>query len=591
MKRLDAEILGNLLLRINRRVSLVLFVLFLSIISLCILVANPVISVSIGSVLLFVSFLIIRLLIKPLYEILDIYKEKEDFVRKFEEFADRVGGIASGGFREAISVEENGAIGKLSHAFNSLLESTNNFIKELDSLSERTLSSSRQLNDTIRQTSNAMEEVNIALQNLTEETGNLNANIEEIAEGARKVDNLVQDGISQINDMERQMKQIMQAAEETAVMINELNKISGEIEKIVGVISNIAEQTNLLALNAAIEAAHAGEQGRGFAVVANEVRQLSYQTQDLLKEIRNMIGNLSDQMSNAVTVIKSGNQQVAEGERFLSEVTNTFKIIAERVQDIADRIEMTAKSSREITIGSREISSASEQQMIVNARLTDMASNLADIATKLKDRLAETQVGAYNLEINLDEFDRELGSINEIKRRALKNELKINNEFIIGVIARLEPVKGHKFLIEGLKPLFSKYKDLLCLIVGDGSLENELKQIVAREGLVDKIRFLGYRGDIPQLLSIIDLIVLTSEKEGVPPKIICEALAARKPVVATNTVGSRYLVRDRENGILVNYGDTKALMDAVDFFIKNPEKCREYGQVGRRLIEELVKEK
>jgi len=589
MEKLDDKGLRRVLARINIWLGIILASIIL--ISLLLVVFNPkfIVSVSIYIVLFAFSFIIIRSLTKPLYNFYDIYREQEEIIKRYEEFGDYIERVARDGFKEGILGEKDGIIGKVSYAINSLLENTNKLIRELDSLSERVLNSSRQLNETIKQTSESMEEVNATLQTLTKETDNLNLNIEEITHNTKDVEALTNEGISKISIMEEQMRQIVEATNQTAIMINELNSVSNEIEKIIGVISGIAEQTSLLALNAAIEAARAGEYGRGFAVVADEVRQLSYQTQDFLKEIRIMINRLSEKMTEAVTAITSGNARVTEGERVLLEVTNNFKIIAERIQDVSKRIEMTAKSSREITEGSKDISSAAERQMDINLKLTDMSSNLADIATKLKDRLAETQIGNYNLEIDIDKFDREFNNVDEAKRKALKDELKINNEFVIGVIARLEPVKGHKFLFEGLKLLSSKYKNLRCLIVGDGSLENELKQLVIKEGLSDKVHFLGYRSDIPRLLSIVDLVALTSEKEGVPPKIICEALAARKPVVATNTIGTRYLVKDGINGRLVNYGDTKALAEAIEFFINNPRRCKEYGQAGRRILEELLK--
>jgi len=589
MERLDNRELRRVLARVNIGLGIILAsIIFLSLL-LVVFNPKPIISVSIYIALFAIFSILIRSFIKLLYNFYDIYREQERIIKRYEEFGEYIEKMARDGFKEIIFEEKDEVTGKISYAFNTLLENTNKLIRELDSLSERVLSSSRQLNETIKQTSESMEEVNTALQNLTKETDSLNLNIEEITRNTKDVEALTNEGISKMSIMEEQMRQIVEATNQTAVMINELNGVSNEIEKIIGVISGIAEQTSLLALNAAIEAARAGEYGRGFAVVADEVRQLSYQTQDFLKEIKVMINRLSEKMTEAVTAITSGNTQVAEGERVLLEVTNNFKIIADRIQDVSKRIEMTAKSSREITEGSKDISSASERQMDINLKLTDMSSNLADIATKLKDRLAETQIGAYNLEIDIGEFDREFNNIDETKRRALKNELRLNNEFVIGVIARLEPIKGHRFLFEGLKLLSPKYKNFRCLIVGDGSLENELKQLVIKEGLGDKVHFLGYRSDIPRLLSIVDLVALTSEKEGVPPKIICEALAARKPVVATNTIGARYLVKDGINGRLVNYGDTKALAEAIESFINNPKRCKEYGQAGRRILEELLK--
>lgn len=577
--------------KINIKIMLVIFTLTVCLVLIGIFIPKPLILIPLAFVLLGISIFIIQSLLKPLSDLLDVCREKDGIIRKFEDFTNLVENASKEGFKCFLPEEKGSITSKVSSAVNSLLRSMDNLIRELDSLSERVLNSSRQLNDNIKQTSDTMEEVNSALQNLTQETDKLNLNIEEIAQRSKEVESLAYEGISKINSMVEQMQDIAQATDHTMSMINDLDRAFREIENVVKVISSIAEQTNLLALNAAIEAARAGEHGRGFAVVADEVRQLAYQTQDFLEKIKVMIDELSEKMTSTVSTISSSNQQVERGEATLQEVTNTFKIITDNIKDITDRIERTAESSREITRGSRDIADASEKQLNVNIQLADMASNLADIATKLKDRLAETQIGSYNLEIDLDKFDREFSSIDEVRKKALRNELGINNEFVIGVIARLEPIKGHKFLFDGLKLILPKYKNLLCLVVGDGSLEKELKQIVAREGLSDRIRFLGYRSDIPRLLSVMDLVTLTSEKEGVPPRIICEALAARKPVVATNTTGARYLVQDGVNGKLVNYGDTRALAEAIEFFVKNPEKCKEFGMNGRNIIEGLVRRK
>lgn len=472
------------------RLILVFSVLGILLILAEIFIPKAVILIPLTILIFGISVLIIRNIIKRLDNILDTYKEKEELIRKFEEFADLIERISSEGFRSILPEDKDKVLNKISSAINSLLKNTDNLIRELDSLAERILNSSRQLNDTIKQMSDAMEEVNSALQNLTQETDRLNLNIEEVAQRSKEVGSLAYNGILKINTMTEQMHYIAQSAEHTMSMITELNKAFGEIDNVVKIISDIAEQTNLLALNAAIEAARAGEHGRGFAVVADEVRKLAYQTQDFLEKIEITIDELSKKMADAVNTISSGNQQVDKGEEILQEVTNTFKVIADNIQDIVHRIELTVESSREITRGSKEIASASEQQVNVNIQLSDMAENLSDIATRLKDKLAETQVGAYNLEIDLDKFDRELSTFDEVKRRILRNELGINNEFVIGVIARLEPVKGHKFLFEGLKRVFPKYKDLLCLVVGDGSLEKELKQLINREGLADRVRFL-----------------------------------------------------------------------------------------------------
>lgn len=534
------------------------------------------------------GFLIIRNL-QGEKDIPETYKSKDSLLPKFINLANRIEEIAKEGFIRLIEVEEDRDLKKIAESFNYLLKSTRDFVKELDRMSEDVLEASRNLSKAIQSTSSSMEEVNNTLQRFTETTEELNQNIEEIDEGAKEVNSLTQKGLHYIEILEKQMKDIIQSAEITASSIAELNSVSEEIRKIVYDISEIAEQTNLLALNATIEAAHAGEQGRGFAVVASEIRQLASRTQQSLEDIKQFINRFSEETSKAVTYIKNNNNQISEGEKILRDTTEAFKVIANNIEGIVSSIKQIARASGDITSGSREISISTEQQTVTMSEINNMASRLAEIAGRLKEELADSQFGVFEIELDLDKYDREIKNLDARKMESLRNELGIRDKFVISVIARLEPVKGHKFFINGIKQLFTKYRDLVCLIVGDGSLERELKEIVAKEGLKDRIIFLGYRKDIPYILSISDLIVLPSEKEGVPPRIIAEAMAMSKPVLATDVRGSRYLVKDSETGMLVKYGDINKLATALEFFIKNPQIGKEYGKNGRKRIEELIR--
>lgn len=516
-------------------------------------------------------------------------EDESKISQSFINLAHQIEEIAKEGFTRLIDVRENGDIKKIVESFNYLLKSTRDFVREIDGMSEDVLEASRKLSRAIQDTSESMEEVNSTLQKLAETTEELNQNIEEIDEGVREVNNLTQEGLQYIGLMEKQMSEIIQTAEKTANSIAELNSVSEEIRKIVSVISDIAEQTNLLALNATIEAAHAGEQGRGFAVVANQIRQLASQTQQSLNDIRQFINRFSEETNKAVISIKDNNKQISEGEKILRNTSEAFNIIAKNIEGIVSSIDFITRASGDITSGSKEISASTEQQTATILEIGSMANRLAEIAGRLKGKLAESQFGVFEIELDLDKYDREIKNLDTKKIENLKDELGIRNKFVISVIARLEPVKGHKFFINGVKQLFTRYKDLVCLIVGDGSLEKELKEMVIREGLKDRIKFLGYRKDIPYILNMSDLVVLTSEKEGVPPRTIAEAMAMSKPIVATDVRGNRYLVKDGETGILVKYGDINNLSSAIEFFVKNPDMGREYGRKGRERIESFIR--
>lgn len=155
----------------------------------------------------------------------------------------------------------------------------------------------------------------------------------------------------------------------------------------------------------------------------------------------------------------------------------------------------------------------------------------------------------------------------ELKKKELGLE---QNVFVIGYFARFEPVKGHDFFIEALAKIIHMYPNIRCIMAGRGELENDIKRKVKEKNISDNVRFLGFRDDIIEILRVTDLVVLASEKEGIP-RILMESMAVGVPVVATNVLGTKELVVDQQCGLLVEYKNVSELFSAMKKMYENPQ--------------------
>ncbi len=198
----------------------------------------------------------------------------------------------------------------LSDITNNLSDASSVMKMNSDTAIEKSTAINQQLNDQQEQ----MSSVSAAAEEMS-------ASVNEISSNVQKATVVAHDAVDK--------------AENTHVLIENLNKSSKEIGKIVSVINNIAEQTNLLALNATIEAARAGESGKGFAVVANEVKSLAKDTSSATFEISEKIETIQSSSSDVITaigdiiaIIRTINESLVSIAAAMEEQTATISEIA-----------------------------------------------------------------------------------------------------------------------------------------------------------------------------------------------------------------------------------------------------------------------
>ena len=155
---------------------------------------------------------------------------------------------------------------------------------------------------------------------------------------------------------------------------------------------------------------------------------------------------------------------------------------------------------------------------------------------------------------------------------------------LITTVGRLDTQKGFPYLLKAAERVTLRHPDVRFLVVGEGPRRRDLVSLRDRLGLKERVRFLGFRTDVPQILTDSDLFVLPSLWEGFPIALL-EAMAAGIAVVATDVPGVREVVADGETGLVVPRKDMGALAGALCRLLDDPDLRRRFARAGRRKVE------
>ena len=170
-------------------------------------------------------------------------------------------------------------------------------------------------------------------------------------------------------------------------------------------------------------------------------------------------------------------------------------------------------------------------------------------------------------------------------RNRIRMELKIDNDTVlIGAIGRLVWQKGFEYLIQSIPDVIKVYPNVKFLIVGEGLLETKLKVKSKKLKVTDKIIFTGFRNDIKEILSAIDILVIPSILEGFP-MITLEGMAMAKPIIATRIAGIIEQITDSESGILVPPNNPDSLAKAIIHLLGDRQFAYTLGLNARIRIE------
>ncbi len=168
-------------------------------------------------------------------------------------------------------------------------------------------------------------------------------------------------------------------------------------------------------------------------------------------------------------------------------------------------------------------------------------------------------------------------------RADVKKKLGFDSQkIIVGIVSRLDPEKGHRFLFDAIAKLAPKY-NVQWVVVGTGRGAKKIHKEASDKGVEDKIDFLGLRRDVPDLLAAFDIYAFPTLQEGFPNSLL-EAMSSGCAVVASNFPGNLEMAKHQKNALIVPMRDSEKLTNGIEKLLKNPELIDKFGRQARHDI-------
>lgn len=221
--------------------------------------------------------------------------------------------------------------------------------------------------------------------------------------------------------------------------------------------------------------------------------------------------------------------------------------------------------------------------------------NRDDLAYFVSNKIASSQKCLFikSHGINTREYSSESADKQKVQKVRAELDLGPQSQVVTMVVARVIWSKGIKVFLEASKMMGEKYPGIKFLLVGPieaGNPDSVPEDYLLNNKHRNFVWFSDFRNDIREIISVSDIVVLPSYyREGIPT-VLLEAMAMSKPIVTTDSVGCRELVKEGENGFLVPVNDSRSLAAAIEKLATDENRRAEFGRYSRRIAEEEFSE-
>lgn len=336
------------------------------------------------------------------------------------------------------------------------------------------------------------------------------------------------------------------------------------------------------------------EFGGAEKVVVNLVNKLYDERFDFSICVMDRIGALRDELNSNMKVIcmerKGGGVDFALPARLA-------KVMREVTPDIIHMHNPTALLYGTISgkmAGARgmivtqhgSVSVENPRMRFVTTQLSKIIDKNIPVSAEIEEYLkSRCKVRNDKLETIINGIDDSIYRPNTAERIDGKKRLDLKDNIVIGHIARFSAEKDQRNLLKAFSVVVKKIDNSRLIMVGDGPMRSDLELFAKELNIADKVLFTGFRRDIPALLNMFDIFVLSSLREGTSLTLI-EAMATELPIVATNVGGNPNVIVDKITGLLVPPSNPGRLADALIHLCRDRHLREEMGKAGRRVMEE-----